>query len=81
MNHQTNKKPLDLLTLKQAAEIIGISPSILSFFVGVDSIPIIEKQDGVYFHKETVDRWKRGLETKPNRAIGERFKGDEKIRS
>ena len=78
MNHQTNEKPLDLLTLEQAAEIIGISPSILSFFVGVDSIPIIEKQDGEYFLKDTVYRWKQGLETKPNRAIGERFKGEGK---
>ena len=74
MNNKQSEKPLDLLTLEQAAAIIGISPSMLSFFAGVDSIPIIEKQDGVYFLKDTVYRWKQGLETKPNKAIGERFK-------
>ena len=68
------QRSIDLLTLKEAAAIIGISPSMLAYFVDKQSISIIEKQDGVLFLKETVDRWKQGLEIIPNTAIGEKFK-------
>ena len=68
------KSRLNLLTLEKAATEIGIPPLTLLYFAEKKSIPAIWKQEGVLFLKETVDRWKLGLETTPNEAIGERYK-------
>ncbi|MBQ3350272.1 MAG: hypothetical protein IJG38_07720 [Thermoguttaceae bacterium] len=76
MNSKNREKPIELLTFNEAADFIGISPSILSYFVEMDSIPIIAKRDGIFFEKSTAYRWKKGLEIKPNREIGEQFKGE-----
>lgn len=74
----TNEKPLDLLTLNEAAAIVGISPRILAYFTDKKSIPAIETQEGDLFLKDTVYRWKQGLKIIPNEAIGEKFKGEDK---
>lgn len=76
MNNKDPEKPFELLSFDEAAAVIGISTSILSYFVEMDSIPIIAKRDGIFFEKGTVYRWKQGLEIKPNKAIGEQFKGE-----
>lgn len=73
-----DEKPIELLTLNEAAAIVGINPCTLAYFTDKKSIPAIETQDGDLFLKDTVYRWKQGLEIIPNRAIGEKYKGEDK---